>query len=232
MSDRLQQLKDHARRALPPREGTLKLSGLREPVEIVYDRWGVAHIFARNTYDMYFAQGYSLASERLYQADSATLDAALDELTTALGEDVDGWRWGALHNVTLTHSILAAALSRGMFGGPGADVAERDDSDVVAFFTAGYGEVGGDHNTVNNANYPAPLGYVVTSGAGVRFIVDLGDPDSAIGVTIHGQSANPMSPHWNDQVDARLTTRYHPMPFTRNAVDAAAEATLMPDPER
>ena len=27
---------------------TLRLSGLREPVEILTDRWGIAHIYAKN----------------------------------------------------------------------------------------------------------------------------------------------------------------------------------------
>lgn len=41
--------------------------GLTEPVEIVKDRWGIAHIYARNELDLFFAQGYSAARDRLFQ---------------------------------------------------------------------------------------------------------------------------------------------------------------------
>ncbi|GAB3919798.1 penicillin acylase family protein [Larkinella terrae] len=45
----------------------LKLPGLKQPVEILRDRWGVAHIYARNEHDLFFAQGYNAASDRLFQ---------------------------------------------------------------------------------------------------------------------------------------------------------------------
>ncbi len=46
---------------------TLSLPGLKEPVEILTDRWGVAHIYAKNEHDLFFAQGYSAARDRLFQ---------------------------------------------------------------------------------------------------------------------------------------------------------------------
>lgn len=46
---------------------TLRLSGLREPVEILTDRWGIAHIYAKNQHDLFFAQGYNAARDRLFQ---------------------------------------------------------------------------------------------------------------------------------------------------------------------
>lgn len=50
-------------------EGEIKLPGLKEPVEVLRDRWGVAHIYARNTSDLFFAQGYVAAQDRLFQID-------------------------------------------------------------------------------------------------------------------------------------------------------------------
>ncbi len=40
---------------------------LREPVEILVDRWGVPHIYANNDHDLFFAQGYYAARDRLFQ---------------------------------------------------------------------------------------------------------------------------------------------------------------------
>jgi penicillin amidase len=45
----------------------LGVPGLNEPVEVLRDRWGVAHIYARNEHDLFFAQGYNVARDRLFQ---------------------------------------------------------------------------------------------------------------------------------------------------------------------
>src|SRR6266699_3655186 len=44
-----------------------KLPGLTQPVEIIKDRWGISHIYARNENDLFFAQGYNAARDRLFQ---------------------------------------------------------------------------------------------------------------------------------------------------------------------
>src|SRR5690606_399337 len=38
-----------------------------EPVEILRDSWGVNHIYANNDHDLFFAQGYAAAKDRLFQ---------------------------------------------------------------------------------------------------------------------------------------------------------------------
>src|SRR5690554_558919 len=46
---------------------TLSVNGLREPVEILRDNWGVNRLYARNEHDLFFAQGYAAAKDRLFQ---------------------------------------------------------------------------------------------------------------------------------------------------------------------
>jgi penicillin amidase len=41
--------------------------GLEQPVEIVRDRWGIAHLHARSERDLFLAQGYNAARDRLFQ---------------------------------------------------------------------------------------------------------------------------------------------------------------------
>jgi len=48
---------------------TLATPGLEAPVEIVVDRWGIPHIYAGNTRDVFFAQGWNAARDRLWQMD-------------------------------------------------------------------------------------------------------------------------------------------------------------------
>lgn len=50
-------------------EGEIAVHGLREPVEILRDRWGIPHIYAKNSHDLFFAQGYTMAQDRLFQVD-------------------------------------------------------------------------------------------------------------------------------------------------------------------
>jgi len=45
----------------------LLVPGLSQPVEILRDRWGVAHIYAKNEADLFFVQGYNVAHDRLFQ---------------------------------------------------------------------------------------------------------------------------------------------------------------------
>ncbi len=46
---------------------TLVVRGLSQPVEILKDRWGISHIYAENEADLFFAQGYNAARDRLFQ---------------------------------------------------------------------------------------------------------------------------------------------------------------------
>src|SRR5205809_5893529 len=47
----------------------IALPGLHQPVDILRDRWGVPHIYATNADDLFFAQGFVQAQDRLFQID-------------------------------------------------------------------------------------------------------------------------------------------------------------------
>lgn len=55
------------RRAWPENSGRAVVQGLSAPVEVVRDRWGVPHLYAQNERDLFFAQGYVHAQDRLWQ---------------------------------------------------------------------------------------------------------------------------------------------------------------------
>lgn len=57
------------RRSVPSSDGRLAVDGLRAPVEIIRDEWGVPHIYAANEHDLFFAQGFVHAQDRLFQMD-------------------------------------------------------------------------------------------------------------------------------------------------------------------
>jgi penicillin amidase len=67
VTQELESLQEAAKAALSQTAGELRAPGLREPVEVLRDRWGVPHIYARNRHDLFFAQGYVQAQDRLWQ---------------------------------------------------------------------------------------------------------------------------------------------------------------------
>src|SRR5580693_2583222 len=56
-----------AKAALAVIRGTLNVHGLQHPVRVQRDHWGVAHIYAQNEHDLFFAQGFVVAQDRLFQ---------------------------------------------------------------------------------------------------------------------------------------------------------------------
>ena len=54
-----------------PASENLTVAGLHQPVQIIRDHFGVAHIYAKDEHDLFFAQGYNVASDRLFQLNSA-----------------------------------------------------------------------------------------------------------------------------------------------------------------
>jgi len=55
------------RRPFPQTSGRITVDGLRGSVEVMRDRWGVPHIYAQDDRDLFFAQGYVHAQDRLWQ---------------------------------------------------------------------------------------------------------------------------------------------------------------------
>jgi len=70
---------------LPDYEGTVELEGLASDVQVRFDPYGVPHIFAENDEDLFFAQGYITARERMFQMDMTRL-AGRGELSSLFGE--------------------------------------------------------------------------------------------------------------------------------------------------
>jgi penicillin amidase len=55
---------------LLPETEAIRVAGLAQPVDILIDRYGVPHIYAGNEPDLYFAQGFNIARDRLFQLDT------------------------------------------------------------------------------------------------------------------------------------------------------------------
>jgi penicillin amidase len=75
-----------ARNNLPNLNETINAPGLKSKVEIIRDKWSVPHIYAENKEDLFFAQGYVHAQERLWQMEM-TRRVVSGRLSEVVGKD-------------------------------------------------------------------------------------------------------------------------------------------------
>jgi penicillin amidase len=109
MADFLDQLRAAASAAAFPADGELTAPGLRAPVEVLRDRYGVAYISADSLDDLWFAQGLVTAGERLFQIDLA-LKQANGRLSELFGElTLDDDRFTRTIGINRAGGTIAAA---------------------------------------------------------------------------------------------------------------------------
>jgi len=85
----------------------------------------------------------------------------------------------------------------------------------------------GDGNTVNATSGNA---FQQTSGASWREILDVGDWDRSVITNVPGESGDPGSKHYGDLLEDWAHGRYHPLPYTRKAVEAALDERILLTP--
>lgn len=80
-----------SRQRLPKISGSLTLPGLVSSVEVLRDQWGIPHIFASNLHDLFFAQGFVHAQDRLWQMElnRRIAQGRLSELFGEIALDTD-----------------------------------------------------------------------------------------------------------------------------------------------
>jgi penicillin amidase len=84
----------------------------------------------------------------------------------------------------------------------------------------------GDANTVDAAG-----GASGANGASYREILDPSDWDKSMMTNVPGESGDPQSKHYRDLVDDWIAGKYHPMPYSRKAVEAALEERILLEPK-
>ena len=140
------------------------------------------------------------------------LDQTIEELTSRFGKDMNRWKWGAIHQLTFNHNLST-------------------NPTLGAVFNVGPYQIGGDHTTVwaTGTSYHN-LDTSQMIGPPYRMIVDLSDIKQSISVLAPGQSGNPASAHYRDQVKDWFEGRYHPMLFERRDVLARTKHHLRLNP--
>ncbi len=122
------------------------------------------------------------------------------EIERRLGKDQSEWQWGKLHTLTLTHPLGRKEWQLGPVPRPG------------------------DGNTVNATS---GANFRQTNGASWREILDVGDWDRSVMTNVPGESGDPSSKHYADLLDDWAAGRYHPMPFSRKAVESFTDEKVI-----
>lgn len=151
-------------------------------------------------------EGLSESERRMILGES--LEQAWAETKQKLGDEISAWRWGALHKIEFRHPLANTAGRREVFN-------------------LGPFERGGDPNTPNAT--PGP-GFAQSNGASYRHILDAADWDRSVFTSTPGQSGMPGSPHYDDLAGRWANHEYLPLPFSREAVEAATQHRLQLQP--
>jgi len=135
----------------------------------------------------------------------ACYDDAVKKLTRQLGADESTWTWGAIAKVRFPHPLGSAPLIGPKFT-------------VPPFPQNGTGGL---------------LGATVNVGASVsmRLIADPGNWDQTQHGISLGESGDPSSKHWTDQLQDWRNVTPRAFPFTQDAVTKATKEVLKLEPK-
>jgi penicillin amidase len=133
---------------------------------------------------------------------------AMIYLEEKMGSNVDDWRWGDLHTLTLYHP----------FG--------KSSSLMGYLMNIGPNPMGGSMATVNPQPYKLSEPWEGYHGASLRYIIDFANRKNSRRVIPAGISGNFMSPHYDDQAELWRTGKYRPFVLDRKSVEADARYTL------
>ena len=136
------------------------------------------------------------------------LRQTIDFLQERLGPSAGDWAWGKLHKLRYSHIVGQVPA-------------------LVSVFNRGPLPLGGDGTTVwatGSGMYTVDSDQVI--GPPFRHISDVGNWRNSLGLLAPGNSGQPGSRHYDDQVGAWFEGAYHPLLFTREDVEREAEARL------
>lgn len=142
------------------------------------------------------------------------MDEAVAELTDQLGADMNAWRWGELHTLTLRNES---------FGTSGIGLIE-------ALFNRGPYHTAGGRSIVNATGWSASEGYEVDAVPSMRMIVDLADLDQSRWINLTGVSGHAYHRNYADQTELWRVGRTTPMRWNAETIAREARYRLVLNP--
>ncbi len=143
---------------------------------------------------------------------SRALNGALNKLTEDYGEKPENWTWGEIRPLTLEHP----------FGGQRL---------IGKVFNRGPFPWGGDSQTVSQAQRSLKIpAHNPTGIANLRMVLDVGEWENNLFVLAGGQSGNPFSKHYDDQIPLWRKGEGLTLAWGEEEIEARTRATLALNP--
>jgi penicillin amidase len=151
-------------------------------------------------------------SDSREEAISWALSRALVKLKMQFGENPDSWVWGKIRPLTLEHPFGSQPL-------------------IGKVFNRGPFPWGGDSQTISQAQRSLKIPTHNPTGiANMRMVLDVGEWDKNTFVLAGGQSGNPFSRHYDDQLPLWQKGESLTLAWSESAIQEAAVASLRLDP--
>jgi penicillin amidase len=147
-----------------------------------------------------------------------SLSNAVAWLSRHYGPNPKDWTWGRLHTMSFRHRpigmadipVLSRLFSYGPIAAPGCD---RFTVNAAWF-------------TWDEPEHP----YNAIAGTSQRIIMDANDWDRSVAINSSGQSESLFHAHRTDQIPMWQKLQYHPLLYTRKAIETEAESFLKLEP--
>ncbi len=140
----------------------------------------------------------------------------VSDLSETLGDDMDTWVWGRVHQTHPTHPLSAAF----------PEMSEQLDPPSVP--------MGGDGDTPQAGSYPASDPYNMTGMSVARYVWDTADWDNSRWIVPLGSSGHAGSPHYADQTSTWADVALIPATYSWDTLESEAQTvqTLTSDVDK
>ncbi len=131
----------------------------------------------------------------------ASYKEAVSYLQQKIGDDIESWKWGNIHQITFKHPLAKVKIINKIFR-----------------LNRGPYRVGGSFHTVSPFSYPLGNPSEVNHGASHRHIYTLYNWDNSLTIIPTGNSGIPSSDHYCDQTEMYINGEYHEDYFSEDLV--------------
>ena len=137
---------------------------------------------------------------------SVALKDGVAYLRSRLGDDVDSWTWGALHQTQPRHTL------------------SEHFPEIASLLDPPSFPMAGDGDTPQQGGYSPGAPFDMTSMAVARYVFDTSDWSNSRWVVPLGASGHPGSPHYADQAPIWAEVELVPMLYDWAKIEDSAEA--------
>ena len=144
-----------------------------------------------------------------------SLADAYKSLVRDFGPDYTKWTWDRVHTIEFEHPIGQVEALR-------------------SFFNVGPFPIEGSREVINNMSFPYDSTgfYRVTSGPSTRRVIDFSDIENSTSILPTGQSGNPLSKHYKDQVDQYVKGEFRKMMMNQQEIESVSKDVLVLEPKK